>query len=230
MENSLSRQTTLIILGFLIVTATTSFSLLTSQQVNAQTNATATSAAATTGASTSNQTTTPTNNTTAREGQEEQEGGGTTAATASEEGEGENLFVSQHIPLTGQLLSGDYILLMDFTPFMISPEGHSHIAMKVPCNESGGPEVTIVTGVAPNLTTLDMGGAISNGTLNGNSLDLSDEGTSCLYHAAIPSNITDIALVNTSGETLDFDEGGYSVTVSAHAIVGEHEEEEGADH
>jgi hypothetical protein len=229
MENSLSRQTTLIILGFLIVTATASFSLLTPQQVNAQTNPTATSAD-TEAATPSNQTTTTTNNTTAREGQEEQEGGGTTAATASEEGEGENLFVSQHIPLTGQLISGDYILLMDFTPFMISPEGHSHIAMKVPCNESGGPEVTIVTGVAPNLTTLDMGGAISNGTLNGNSLDLSDEGTSCLYHAAIPSNITDIALVNTSGETLDFDEGGYSVTVSAHAIVGEHEEEEGADH
>jgi hypothetical protein len=228
MENSLSRQTTLIILGFLIVTATASFSLLTPQQVNAQTNATATSAD-TEAATTSNQTSTTNNNTTAREGQEQQEGGGTTTAAASEEGEGENLFVSQHIPLTGQLLSGDYILLMDFTPFMISPEGHSHIAMKVPCNESGGPEVTIVTGVAPNLTTLDMGSAISNGTLNGNSLDLSDEGTSCLYHAAIPSNITDIALVNTSGETLDFDEGGYSVTVSAHAIVGEHEEE-GADH
>src|SRR5215211_8276548 len=225
MENSLSRQTTLIILGFLIVTATTSFSLLTPQQVNAQTNATATSAD-TEAATTSNQTTTPTNNTTAREGQEEQEGGGTTAATASEEGEGENLFVSQHIPLTGQLLSGDYILLMDFTPFMISPEGHSHIAMKVPCNESGGPEVTIVTGVAPNLTTLNMGSAINNGTLDGNSLDLSNEGTSCLYHAEIPSNVTDIALVNTSGETLDFDEqGGYSVTVSAHATVAEHEEE-----
>jgi hypothetical protein len=225
MENSLSRQTTLIILGFLIVTATASFSLLTPQQVNAQTNPTATSAD-TEAATTSNQTTTTTNNTTAREGQEEQEGGGTTAATASEEGEGENLFVSQHIPLTGQLISGDYILLMDFTPFLISPEGHSHIAMKVPCNESGGPEVTIVTGVAPNLTTLNMGSAINNGTLDGNSLDLSNEGTSCLYHAEIPSNVTDIALVNTSGETLDFDEqGGYSVTVSAHATVAEHEEE-----
>jgi hypothetical protein len=112
---------------------------------------------------------------------------------------------------------------------MVTPEGHSHIAMKVPCNESSGPEVTIVTGVAPNLTTLDMGTAISNGTLDGNSLDLSNEGTSCLYHAAIPGNVTDIALVNTSGETLDFDQGGYSVTVSAHATEGEHEEE-AADH
>jgi hypothetical protein len=210
MVNSLTNQTVMMItiLAVLTVTGPTLFSL-PAQQVHAQSNTTTTTAATTAEPSTSNQTSTSSE-------EEEHEGG-------------ENLFVSQHIPLTGSLLSGDYILLMDFTPFMISPEGHSHIAMKVPCNESGGPEVTIVTGVAPNLTTLDMGSAISNGTLNGNSLDLSDEGTSCLYHAAIPSNITDIALVNTSGETLDFDEGGYSVTVSAHAIVGEHEEE-GADH
>jgi hypothetical protein len=210
MVNSLTNQTVMMItiLAVLTVTGPTLFSL-PAQQVHAQSNKTTTTAATTAEPSTSNQTSTSSE-------EEEHEGG-------------ENLFVSQHIPLTGSLLSGDYILLMDFTPFMISPEGHSHIAMKVPCNESGGPEVTIVTGVAPNLTTLDMGSAISNGTLNGNSLDLSDEGTSCLYHAAIPSNITDIALVNTSGETLDFDEGGYSVTVSAHAIVGEHEEE-GADH
>ncbi|MDQ3848515.1 MAG: hypothetical protein M3261_06130 [Thermoproteota archaeon] len=215
MENSLTRSTTLIILAFLVVTTTASFSLL-SQQVDAQTNATSSAATATT----TNQTYTAATVPEAEEGQE---------AGAAEEGGGENLFVSQHIPLTGQLTSGDYILLMDFTPFKISPEGHSHIAMKVPCNESGGPEITIVTGVAPNLTTLDIGSAINNGTLNGNSLDLSNEGTSCLYHAAIPGNITDIAMVNTSGETLNFDEGGFSVTVSAHAIVGEHEEE-GSDH
>jgi hypothetical protein len=201
MVKSLTSKTTLIILALLIVTSTTLFSL-SSQQVRAQNNVTS---ADTSAATASNQT-----------------------STSAEEGGGENLFVSQHIPLTGQLASGDYILLMDFTPFMISPEGHSHIAMKVPCNESGGPEVTIVTGVAPNLTTLDMGSAINNGTLDGSSLDLSNEGTSCLYHAAIPGNVTDIALVNTSGETLDFDQGGYSVTISAHATVGEHEEP--ADH
>ena len=203
MVKSLTSQTTLIILALLIVTGTTLFSI-SSQQVEAQNNVTSDDTSAPT---TSNQ----------------------TSYSAEEEGGGENLFVSQYIPLTGQLISVDYILLMDFTPFMVTPEGHSHIAMKVPCNESGGPEVTIVTGVAPNLTTLDMGTAISNGTLDGNSLDLSNEGTSCLYHGAILGNITDIALVNTSGETLDFDQGGYSVTVSAHAIVGEHEEE-AADH
>ena len=135
----------------------------------------------------------------------------------------DNLVISEHIPITGQLASGDYILLMDFTPFVTSIEGHSHIALKVPCNEDGTPKVAVVTGIAPNLNTLNMGNAINNGTLDGNSLDLSDEGNSCLYHAELPNNISDIALVNTSNQTLNFDEGGYySVTVSAHGTAIQH--------
>jgi hypothetical protein len=136
----------------------------------------------------------------------------------------DNLVVSEHIPLTGQLASGDYILLMDFTPFVTSIEGHSHIALKVPCNEDGTSKVTVVTGIAPNLNTLNIGNAINNGTLNGDSsLDLSDEGNSCLYHAELPNNISDIALVNTSNQTLNFNEGGYpSVTVSAHGTAIQH--------
>src|SRR5918911_2913921 len=116
----------------------------------------------------------------------------------------DNLVISEHIPLTGQLASGDYILLMDFTPFVTSIEGHSHIALKVPCNEDGTSKVTIVTGIAPNLNTLNTGKSINNGTLDGNSLDLSEEGNSCLYHAELPINISDIALVNTSNQTLNF--------------------------
>jgi len=69
----------------------------------------------------------------------------------------DNLIVSQHIPLTGSLLSGDYILLMDFTPFATSVEGH-----------------------------------------------------------------TDIALVNTSNETLNFNRGGYSVTITVHGSAIQH--------
>jgi hypothetical protein len=135
----------------------------------------------------------------------------------------DNLVISEHIPLTGQLASGDYILLMDFTPFVTSIEGHSHIALKVPCNEDGTPKVTIVTGIAPNLNTLNIGNAINNGTLDGNSLDLSAEGNSCLYHAELPNNISDIALVNTSNQTLNFNEDGYpSVTVSAHGTAIQH--------
>jgi hypothetical protein len=136
----------------------------------------------------------------------------------------DNLVISEHIPLTGQLASEDYILLMDFTPFVTSIEGHSHIALKVPCNEDGTSKVTVVTGIAPNLNTLNIGNAINNGTLNGDSsLDLSDEGNSCLYHAELPNNISDIALVNTSNQTLNFNEGGYpSVTVSAHGTAIQH--------
>ena len=135
----------------------------------------------------------------------------------------DNLVISEHIPLTGQLAGGDYILLMDFTPFVTSIEGHSHIALKVPCSEDGTPKVTVVTGIAPNLNTLNLRNAINNGTLDGDSLDLSDEGNSCLYHAELPNNISDIALVNTSNQTLNFDEGGYySVTVSAHGTAIQH--------
>jgi len=135
----------------------------------------------------------------------------------------DNLVISEYIPLTSQLASGDYILLMDFTPFVTSIEGHSHIALKVPCNEDGTPEVTIVTGIVPNLNTLNIGKSINNGTLDGDSLDLSDEGNSCLYHAELPNNISDIALINTSNQTLNFNEGGYpSVTVSAHGTAIQH--------
>ena len=134
----------------------------------------------------------------------------------------DNLIVSEHIPLNGQLVNGDYMLLMDFTPFATSVEGHSHIALKVPCNEDGSPKITIVTGIAPKLNTLDVGNAINNGTLDEKALDLSDEGRSCLYHSELPNGITDIALVNTSNGTLSFDEGGYSVTVSAHGTAIQH--------
>lgn len=135
----------------------------------------------------------------------------------------DNLVISEHIPLTGQLAGGDYILLMDFTPFVTSIEGHSHIALKVPCNEDGSSKVVIVTGIAPNLNTLNIGSAISNGTLDGESLDLSSEGKSCLYHAELPINISDIALVNTSNQTLNLNEGGYSsVTISAHGTAFQH--------
>lgn len=135
----------------------------------------------------------------------------------------DNLVISEHIPLTGQLASGDYILLMDFTPFVTSIEGHSHIALKVPCNEDGTPNVTIVTGIVPNLNTLNIGNAISNGTLDGKSLDLSAEGGSCLYHEELPNGISDIGLVNISNQTLNFNEGGYySVTVSAHGTAIQH--------
>jgi len=135
----------------------------------------------------------------------------------------DNLTISEHIPLTGQLTNGDYILLMDFTPFSTSIEGHSHIAMKVPCNENGSQKVTVASGVAPNFKTLNIGNAINNGTLDGKTLDLSTEGRSCVYHAELPNGTTDIALINTSNQTVNCNEGAYySVSVSAHGTAVQH--------
>ena len=59
---------------------------------------------------------------------------------------------------------------MDLTPFATSVQGYSHIAMKVPRNEDGSPKVTIVTGIAPNLKSLNIVNAINNGTPDGNNL------------------------------------------------------------
>ena len=149
----------------------------------------------------------------------------TTNQTGGTEGE-ESLFISQHIPLTGQLQNGDYIHLIDFTPFNTTAEGH--IAIKVPCDNNGKPMVAVIAGVAPNFTTLDVGNAINNGTLDGRNIDLSVEGTTCLYHGEIPNGITDIALVNTSNQTLNFEAGGYTAAITAHATVSE--EGSGAPH
>ena len=112
---------------------------------------------------------------------------------------------------------------MDFTPFVTSVEGHSHIALKVPCNQDASPKVSILTGIAPNLKSLNIGSAISNGTMDGNNFDLSVEGKSCLYRAELPNNVSDIVVANTSNQTLNFNEDGYySVTVSAHGTAIQH--------
>jgi hypothetical protein len=134
----------------------------------------------------------------------------------------DKLIVAQNVPLRGQLTDSDYILLMDLTPFATSVEGHNHIASKIPYTKEALPEVTIFVGVAPNLKSLDLGKAMNNGTLNGKMLDLSDEGKSCLYHADLPNGVTDIGLINTSNRTIDFDTGGYSVTVSIHGTAAQH--------
>jgi hypothetical protein len=134
----------------------------------------------------------------------------------------DNLVISEHIPLSGQLAARDYLLLMDFTPFSTSVEGHSHVALKVPCGQDGIPKITIATGVTPKLNTLDLGNAIINGTLNDKEVSLSAKGQSCLFHSDLPNGVTDVVLINTSNETLDFQSGGYSVTISIHGTAIQH--------
>lgn len=94
--------------------------------------------------------------------------------------------------------------------------------MKIPCSEGGTPELTIFTGVTPQLKSLDLGLPINNGMLDGKSLELSYEGKSCLYHADLPIGITDIGLINTSNRTIDLDTGAYSVTISIHGTAAQH--------
>ncbi len=55
--------------------------------------------------------------------------------------------------------NGDYILLMDFTPFATSVAG---IALKVPCNADVSSKISIVTGSVPNFHTLVSFQYISN--------------------------------------------------------------------
>jgi DNA-binding CsgD family transcriptional regulator len=93
--------------------------------------------------------------------------GNSTTTQQHEEHTFDNLIISENIPLTGQLTNRDHLLLMDFTPFATSVEGHSHIATKVSCSEDRSPKITIVTGIAPRLNTLHVGNAINNGTLMG---------------------------------------------------------------
>lgn len=103
-----------------------------------------------------------------------------------------------------------------------SVNSHNRIALKIPCTEEGVSEITIFTGVAPNPKSLELRERINNGTLDGKSFDLSDEGKSCLYHANLPNGVTDIGLINTSDNTIDFDTGSYSVAVSIHGTVAQH--------
>ena len=135
----------------------------------------------------------------------------------------DNLIVPEHIPLDGQLDTGDYLLLMDFTPFATSVEGQSRIALKVPCEVDASPKIRVVTGGTSNLHTLNIKNAIIKGTLDGNNnLVLSELGRSCLYYAELPNGVTDIILENNSNGTLNFNERGYSVTVSAHGTAIQH--------
>jgi hypothetical protein len=43
-----------------------------------------------------------------------------------------------------------------------------------------------------------------------------------LYHAEPPSGIIDIALLNISNQTLNFNEGGYSIALTAHGTAIQH--------
>jgi len=121
---------------------------------------------------------------------------------------------TETITLKGKLDSGDFILLMDITGF-VSESGH--VAMKVPCGSEGEQLLTIVSGIAPDVSPLEMD------YVEG----LSNPPNSCVFHGEIPEGITDIALMNTSDDKIRFysqgSSAGYTVTIVIVAEEAEHD-------
>lgn len=126
---------------------------------------------------------------------------------------GRHLVDTQTISLNGWLEKGDFILLMDITPYM-SEEGH--VAMKVPCGADGEQLLTLLAGVAPDVAPVEMDYVAP----------LSNPPKSCVYHTDLGEGITDIALANTSDDRIRFHgSAGYTVTITIHGEKGgEHED------
>ncbi len=137
-------------------------------------------------------------------------------AMESELGEelGKHIMDTETISLTGRLGKGDFKLLMDITPYM-SEAGH--VALKVPCGADGEQLLSILAGVAPNVSPVELAYVAP----------LSSPPDSCVYHADLGEGITDIALANTSDESVSFfsrSSAGYSATITIHGELGaEHE-------
>jgi hypothetical protein len=69
------------------------------------------------------------------------------------------------------------------------------------------------------LQTLDLSARIVNNViLDGGSVDLSQEGGSCLYSSDLPSRASLIILRNNSGNVLNFSEGNYSVAITVRGL------------
>jgi len=106
---------------------------------------------------------------------------------------------------SGKLLNGTVLPLFDFTPTKVQKDGDAHVTMKVPCYDNGESKVTLMVGVKPDYKSLKLERIAENGTLAGEPIRLYISGYTCLYQADIPAGTVDIALLNTSNETLAFD-------------------------
>lgn len=133
----------------------------------------------------------------------------------------EELLTTSTVPLENLSLSpGDFITLADSTPVPIEA---AHVSMNVPChvaaegnnvttsgsnNIEPSSEIKIVAGVAPDLKPVipEYIAEISH-----------PENGKCTYHVTLPQTadqqVTDIALINTGNETVNFSSGNF-VTIS----------------
>jgi len=137
-----------------------------------------------------------------------QMGGEMSMQEMMEEEFGKHLVDTETINLHGWLDPGDFVLLMDITTY-VSEEGH--VAMKVPCGTGGEQVLTVLTGVASDVSPLKMEYVTP----------LSNPPLSCVYHGEIGEGITDIALANTSEQRVRFHgNAGYTVTITIHGEMG----------
>jgi hypothetical protein len=113
------------------------------------------------------------------------------------------------VPLEGLSLDGgEFLLLADTTPAEIDT---AHVAMNVPCEPDDADDdqlpqtdIAVVAGVAPNVSPVQSEFIAQLSDPNDNK---------CTYHVTLPEDgeqITDIAVINTSEETVEFDSGNFA--------------------
>ena len=135
------------------------------------------------------------------------------------------ILTMQTIPLEGLSLDeGEFLLLADTTPAEIES---GHVALSIPCEEDDDtPETTIdlVAGVAPDLDAVELEYV---GDLS------SPEDNRCTFHVTIPENdeeITDVAIINSENETVEFESGHFAAisltTARAHDDDDDEDDEE----
>lgn len=119
------------------------------------------------------------------------------------------------------LTNGQFVDLVDTTPFVTTK---GHVAMVLPCDSAGTPQVFLVQGVIDvgmaTLETPDME-YLQQLSSPGNAVGTYD-GT-CVYHFYIgsttnnPDGVTDFALINKSGQTAHFSDRN---TATFSAVTG----------
>jgi hypothetical protein len=134
----------------------------------------------------------------------------------------EELLSTSTVPLENlSLAPGDFIILADLTPIPIEA---AHVSMNVPCrqvtaesdnnnntttrtntNQVPSSDIKVIAGVAPDLkpATLEYIAKLSH-----------PESNKCTYHVQLPEladqQITDIAIINTSNQTVKFNSGNFA--------------------
>jgi hypothetical protein len=129
------------------------------------------------------------------------------------------------LPLEGLTLEQDeFLLLADTTPAEIES---GHVALSVPCTDEETPEtdIDVVAGIAPDVSPVDLEYVE----------DLSaPEDNRCTFHVTIPEDdedVTDVAIINTGTETVQFESGHFATISLTTARDGhdDNEDEEDAD-